>query len=317
MRLWFLNECIEVNRKTLGNTDISVSELCLGTMYFGTKVDTANARSIMDVFCDHGGNFIDTANNYSFWVGGNGEESEFLIGKWMAEQKNRHEIVLATKVGAMPTDRNDPSSPLEGLRKDTIIKGLEDSLRRLKTDYVDLFYIHADLQEYPLEERWEALFQLEKEGKIRAKGCSNYELDRLQKSEQLGKSLGGSGSAALQQKMSYLHPEQVNPSSKLKFVDKEIIDFVEANEMSLLTFSVLLSGAYEKSYEDLPENYWSAENKERFAYVQKMASEEEILPSQWVLRWVKSQSERIIPLIGCSSVTQLKTNLEAFGSGKD
>lgn len=301
-----------MNKKNLGTSEISVSELCLGTMYFGTKVDTANARSVMDTFCENGGNFIDTANNYSFWVGGNGEESELLIGKWMNERNNRHEIVLATKVGAMPSDRSDPSSPLEGLRKDTIIKGLEDSLRRLKTDYVDLFYIHADLQEYPLEERWEALFQLEKEGKIRTKGCSNYELDRLRQSEELVSKIGATGSVALQQKMSYLHPAKVNPSSKLKFVNQEIVDFVEEHEMSLLTFSVLLSGAYEKSFEDLPENYWSPENKTRFLHVKKMASEEGITPSQWVLRWVKQQSNRIIPLIGASNTTQLLSNLKAF-----
>lgn len=298
-------------RKQLGKSSIHVSEFCLGTMYFGTKVDEKNAFSVLDAFVDHGGNFIDTANNYSYWVGGNGEESELLIGKWMKARKNRNEIVLATKVGAMPSDRNDPNSPLEGLKKSTIIKGLEDSLRRLQTDYIDLFYIHADLQEYALEERWEALFQLEKEGKIRLKGCSNYSLDRLETSEELGKKIGDSGSAALQQKMSYLHPAIVSPASKLKFVDNSIIAFVEENEMSLLTFSVLLSGGYERPFNELPEAYHSAKNREILEEVQKNAKELGITPSQWVLRWVKEQSDRIIPLIGASSVSQLETNLKA------
>jgi len=188
---------------------------------------------------------------------------------------------------------------------------LEKSLRRLQTNYVEIFYIHADLQKYALEERWEALFQLEKEGKIRLKGCSNYSIDRLETSEEIGKKIGGSGSAALQQKMSYLHPEIVSPESKLKFVDPSIIDFVEEHEMSLLTFSVLLSGGYERSFEELPDAYHSIKKKELFEKVQKSTKKLEITPSKWILRWVKNQTDRIKPLVAASAVRQLETNLNA------
>lgn len=298
--------------KQLGSSEIKVSSCCLGTMYFGTKVSKANSHAVLDSFLDYGGNFIDTANNYAFWIGGNGEESELLLGDWMQQRGNRKDIVLATKVGAMPKDRNDPSSPLEGLRAKTIVQGCEDSLRRLKTDYIDLFYIHADLKEYPLEERWEALYQLEKSGKIRLKGSSNYELERLVASEEIGRKISDSGSAALQQKMSYLHPKTVRPGSNLRFVNDAIIDYLEEHNISLLTFSVLLSGGYEKSFEELPEAYHSEENRKKFDFVQEQAKAKNLTPSQWVLNWVAEQSDQIIPLIAASSVDQLEVNTKVF-----
>lgn len=301
-----------MERKPLGTSSINVSEACLGTMYFGTKVSAPNAHAVLDGFIDHGGNFIDTANNYSYWVGGNGEESETLLGKWTRDRRNRNDIVLATKVGAMPSDRTDPTSPLEGLKSETIIKSCEDSLRRLQTDYIDLFYIHADLKQYPLHERWEALYQLEKSGKIRCKGSSNYELDRLVASEKIGAEISESASTALQQKMSYLHPESVRPESNLRFVTKDIIDFIEANKISLLTYSVLLSGGYERGYEDLPAEYHSDENKNKFNHIIQSAKDQNITPSQWVLQWILEQSDQIIPLIAASSLTQLQTNLAVF-----
>lgn len=301
-----------MRRKQLGNSTIEVSSCCLGTMYFGTKVSESAAFSVLDAYLDQGGNFIDTANNYAYWVGGNGEESELLLGKWMQLRGNREEIVLATKVGAMPVDRNDPNSSLEGLQAKTIIEGCEASLRRLNTDCIDLFYIHADLKEYPLQERWEALYQLEKSGKIRLKGCSNYDIDRLLTSEQLGHQIDGSQSSALQQKMSYLHPKNMRPESNLRFVDSAILKYVEENQLSLLTFSVLLSGGYERSFEALPEAYHSDENRKKFEYVQQQAKAENLTPSQWVLRWISKESDQIIPLIAASSIQQLELNTQVF-----
>jgi aryl-alcohol dehydrogenase-like predicted oxidoreductase len=281
-------------------------------MYFGTKVSEEAAFNVLDTFHNSGGNFIDTANNYSYWVGGNGEESELLLGKWMQQNGSRKHIILATKVGAMPKDRNNPASKLEGLRSNTIIQGCEDSLRRLKTDYLDLFYIHADLKEYPLEERWEALFQLEKSGKIRSKGCSNYDFNRLVESENIGRKIGNSGSTAFQQKMSFLHPKNVSNESNLRFVDADILKYVEENQRSLLTYSVLLSGGYEREFEELPEEYQSDDNQKKFEFVLQQSKEANLTPSQWVLQWISQQSEQIIPLIAASSVQQLNMNLAVF-----
>jgi len=298
--------------KKLGSTDNSVSACCLGTMYFGTKVNETNAHALLDGFLDHGGNFIDTANNYAYWIGGNGEESELLLGKWMQKRGNRNDIILATKIGAMPHDRNNPTSSLEGLDYQTIIKGCEDSLKRLRTDYIDLYYIHADLQQYPLEERWEALYQLEKAGKIRLKGSSNYELDRLMTSEEIAHNSSSSASSALQQKMSYLLPNAVRPESNLKFVSNEIIQYIEEQKISLLTYSVLLSGAYERTFDELPEEYRSEENREKLQQVQYEAKAQNCTPSQWVLQWISEQSDQIIPLIGASTVDQLEANIAVF-----
>lgn len=304
--------------KQLGQSDIQVSEACLGTMYFGTTVDEKNAFQVLDAFIDRGGNFIDTANNYCYWNGkGMGDESELLISKWLKARNNRSDIILASKIGARPelpemTNPSDANFKLEGLRKETIIKAVEDSLRRLDTDYLDLCYIHADLEAYPLEERWEALHQLETSGKIRLKGCSNYKPDRLAESENVGRQLTGNGSHALQQKMSYLLPANIDPNGVLRFVDDAIVDYVEEHQLSLLTYSVLLSGAYEKGYDTLPNVYFSEQNKAKFERVLSEAEQQGITPSQWVLREIQATSKQIIPLVAASSLKQLSLNLDAF-----
>ena len=133
----------------LGNTGQLVSELCLGTMYFGTKVDRLQSENILNHYCDTGGNFIDTSNNYSFWwEGGTGNESEELIGQWLKERK-RDDVIIATKCGARPTAYHGDleSIQLDGLSYDTIIKSVEDSLKRLDTDYIDILYAHIDFHD--------------------------------------------------------------------------------------------------------------------------------------------------------------------------
>src|SRR2546423_866047 len=110
-----------------GEEGVPVSPLCLGTMFFGTLVDEEASFAVLDRFLDAGGTFIDTANSYSFWAGGTGDESELLLGRWLASRGVRDQIVLATKVGARP----GLAAPREGLSAETIKAGLEGSLRRL------------------------------------------------------------------------------------------------------------------------------------------------------------------------------------------
>ncbi len=301
-----------MDKKSLGNTDYYVSEACLGTMYFGTKVAKENAFRVLDCYIDHGGNFIDTANNYAYWVGGTGDESELLLGQWMKERGNRNNVVLSSKVGARPDVNPSNQFKLEGLSKKTIIKGVENSLRRLKCSYLDLCYLHVDLLEYPLHERLEALYILKKDGKIVSKGCSNIRSDRYVESEELNEKNGWSAFSAVQQKFSYLLPEKIDPEALLKFVDQPLIQECEKRNAALLTYSVLLLGAYEKGFEALPEEYQSSENRNKYAQISEEASEYGWTPSQWVLNWVRNQSKQIIPIIAASSTKQLEENLQIW-----
>ncbi len=155
--------------KNLGKTGLKVSELCLGSMQFGWTAPRENAKRVFDAFYDAGGNFIDTADIYSRWAPGNpGGVAEELIGNWL-KTKPRQQVIIATKVyGAMGDGPND-----RGLSRKHILDACDASLRRLQTDYIDLYQTHAWDAATPLEETLRALDDLVHAGKVRYIGCSN------------------------------------------------------------------------------------------------------------------------------------------------
>ncbi|MGQ9888014.1 MAG: aldo/keto reductase [Aggregatilineales bacterium] len=156
--------------KTLGRTGLKVSRLCLGTMTFGWSADETVSRAIMDAAFAAGINFLDTADIYSRWVPGNpGGVSEEIIGRWL-KTKPRHQVIIATKVRGRMWD--GPTG--EGLSRHHIMQAVEDSLRRLQTDYIDLYQTHSPDDDTPLEETLSALDALVRAGKVRYIGASNY-----------------------------------------------------------------------------------------------------------------------------------------------
>ncbi|MCB8979944.1 MAG: aldo/keto reductase [Ardenticatenaceae bacterium] len=166
--------------RRLGHTGLKVSTICLGTMQFGWSADATTSHAIMSRAVELGCNFFDTADVYSRWVDGNeGGDSERIIGDWLtANQVRRESLVLATKVrGQVGDGPND-----EGLSRGHIMTAVEDSLRRLQTDYIDLYQVHWPDEETPLEETLSALTDLVRAGKVRYIGCSNYPAWLLAKS---------------------------------------------------------------------------------------------------------------------------------------
>ncbi|MGW2282832.1 aldo/keto reductase [Streptomyces sp. NPDC001770] len=161
--------------RKLGTSGLEVFPLALGGNVFGWTADEAQSFAVLDAYTAAGGNFVDTADAYSAWVPGNqGGESETLIGKWLKARGNRADVVVATKVGAHPAYR--------GLATGTVKSAVEESLRRLDTDYIDLYYTHYDDESVPVEEIVTALDQLVKEGKVREIGASNISPERLRAS---------------------------------------------------------------------------------------------------------------------------------------
>ena len=157
---------------TIPETDLVVHPLCLGTNIFGGNADEAQSYAVMDAYRSHGGNFIDTADMYNQWVPGHvGGESEAIIGSWMKKTGNRSEMVIATKVGKM--DRRPGLSPAN------IFAACQESLDRLQTDYIDLYYSHEDDAAVPMEETLAAYGQLIAEGKVRYIAASNFSPERL------------------------------------------------------------------------------------------------------------------------------------------
>jgi len=167
--------------RSLGQSDIQVSPIVFGGNVFGWTIDEATSFSILDALADTGINFIDTADMYSQWKPGNeGGESETILGKWFKQRGKRDQFVLATKVGIM-TRR-------PGLSRANIMQAIDDSLKRLQTDYVDLYFSHRDLPDSaPLEETLSAYDDLIKAGKVRLIGASNYSGARLREAAAISK----------------------------------------------------------------------------------------------------------------------------------
>ncbi|PRX63797.1 aryl-alcohol dehydrogenase-like predicted oxidoreductase [Nonomuraea fuscirosea] len=156
----------------IGDSDLEVSPLCLGGNAFGWTADEDTSFAVLDAYAEAGGNFIDTADMYSHWIpGGSGGESERIIGRWMKARGNRDQMVIATKVGALPG--------LDDLAARTIRRGAEDSLRRLGIDHIDLYYAHVDDPSTPLAETLGAFDALVRAGLVRHIAASNITADRL------------------------------------------------------------------------------------------------------------------------------------------
>lgn len=163
-----------MKKRKLGNSGLEVAPLAFGGNVFGWTVDEPTAFKLLDAFVSDGFNLIDTADIYSRWVPGNqGGESETIIGNWLKHSGNREKVVIATKVGM------EMGPGMKGLSKTYIPRAVEDSLRRLKTDYIDLYQSHEDDKETPLEQTLSAFAQLIEQGKVRAIGASNYAAERL------------------------------------------------------------------------------------------------------------------------------------------
>jgi aryl-alcohol dehydrogenase-like predicted oxidoreductase len=160
---------------TIPQTDLVVHPLCLGSNIFGSNADEAQSHAVMDAYSSHAGNFIDTADMYNQWVEGHvGGESESVIGSWMKKHNNRQSMVIATKVSKMDTR--------PGLSAKNIFAACEESLNRLQTDYIDLYYSHSDDETVSLEETLGAYAQLIAQGKVRYIAASNFTPARLRES---------------------------------------------------------------------------------------------------------------------------------------
>jgi aryl-alcohol dehydrogenase-like predicted oxidoreductase len=163
--------------RELGRSGLAISPLMLGGNVFGWTADEATSFAVLDAFVAGGGNAIDTADGYSVWVPGHvGGESETLIGKWLQRRGRRDDVIIATKVGWEVNAEN------KGLAKNYILRAVEGSLRRLGTDYIDLYQSHKDDPTVPVAETLEAYAQLVKEGKVRVIGASNFTAERLKES---------------------------------------------------------------------------------------------------------------------------------------
>ena len=210
---------------TLPQTPLQVHPLCLGGNVFGWSADEKNSEEVLSYFVDHGGNFVDTADMYSQWGEGHvGGESETIIGNWMKKRANRSSVIVATKVAKLDTR--------PGLSAKNIAAACDDSLRRLKTDYIDLYYAHQDDPDTPIEETLQAFDNLVKAGKVRYIAASNFSAERLQQSIDIAKSQGWARYVAAQDHYNLLE----------RGYESALRPTVEGNEMAQIPYFGLARG---------------------------------------------------------------------------
>ena len=292
--------------RRLGRTGLRVSALCLGGNTFGWTTDQKASEAVLDAYVEAGGNFIDTADVYSRWVPGHkGGESEDVLGKWMKTRGNRRGVIIATKVmGPMGPGPNDT-----GLSRQHIIEGVEDSLKRLQTDFIDLYQAHWDDRDTPIEETLRAFDDLVRQGKVRYIGASNYQAWRLTRA--LWES----------DRRAYVRYESIQPKYNLVFRDeyeRELEPLCLEQSIGVIPYSSLgsgfLSGKYHRGRE-LPKTaragnvekiYMTDRGFTVLEAVEKVAAGAGATAAQVALSWLAHRPGITAPIASATSVTQLK-----------
>jgi aryl-alcohol dehydrogenase-like predicted oxidoreductase len=303
--------------RNLGDTGLKVSEICLGTMQFGWTADEKTSFEVMTAAYEAGINFLDTADIYSSWVEGNpGGVSETIIGRWLKSGvAKRDQIVIATKVrGRMGEGPND-----EGLSRRHIFTAAQASLRRLNTDYIDLYQVHWPDESTPIDETLSALDDLVRRGVVRYIGGSNFPAWRLMQSLWTSDKYGLHRFSSLQPHYNILHREEY---------EREIEDVCQTYGLGVLPYSPLaggfLTGKYRRDKAPTPgtrgasserlKKYMSTERSwETLNVLKRLGAEKGKTISQMALGWLLSRPSVTSPIIGPRTVEQLEDNLGAVG----
>lgn len=295
-------------KRKLGNSHLEVPVLCLGGNVYGWTLSEADSVRQLDHALEAGLNFIDTADVYSRWAPGHkGGESETIIGKWLAQSGKRAQVILATKVGM------DMGDGKQGLKAAYIQQAVEDSLRRLQTDYIDLYQSHKDDESTPIEETLEAYSKLIQAGKIRHIGASNYSGKRLAEAIELSQKHKLPAYISLQPHYNLVHREEF---------ESTLLPVVQEHNIGVIPYFALAAGFLTGKYRSAAD----AEGKARGGMVGKyinprglsildaldaVAKKHNSSPATVALAWLIAQPGITAPIASATSESQLQTLVAA------
>ena len=296
-----------MKKVTIKNTDLEIAPINFGGNVFGWTLDEKESFNILNKFTEGGFNFIDTADTYSWWVNGKGGQSEEIIGKWMKERKNRQDIVLATKVGSETKEHGFDIS------KKHILKSVDESLQRLGTDYIDLYYTHFDDNKTPVEETLSAYDEIVKAGKVRYIAASNVSPERLIESFEVAEKNNFPKYVALQPHYNLVERE--------KF-ETEYAPLVEKFGLSAFPYWSLaagfLTGKYrtEADFETTArgggiKKYFDDKGKAVLAALDKVSEKHQSQPATVALAWLLANPLITAPIVSATSERQLQTIFDA------
>ncbi|MFI7443534.1 aldo/keto reductase [Nonomuraea indica] len=288
--------------------------IALGTIPFGTTVSERDSFAILDRFHEAGGTMLDTSNNYPFWIEGcSGDESELTIGAWLAARGHRDAVVVGTKTGARPTVPGDRTlGSAEGLSAAAVARAAEDSLRRLRTDRIDVYWAHVEDRSVPLEETLGAFDALVREGKVRSVGASNVPTWRLERARAASAARGWAPYTHVQLRHSYLRPRPFTRLAESGHViaSDEMLDYVRSEpDVTLWAYNTLMAGRYTRADRPLPESYEHPGTTRRLAVLREVAAELGVTANQVVLAWILADGH--VPIVGVSNLEQLDEAIAA------
>lgn len=290
------------NKRRIGQSELQTRPFVLGTNVFGWTADEKESFRILDAYTDAGFNFIDTADVYSNWIDGNkGGESETIIGNWIKKTGKRDDIYIATKVGSAMSDTQ------KGLKKDYILKEAEASLKRLNTDYIDLYFVHFDDLSTPVEETLEAFAKLIEAGKVGYIGTSNMSPERLRESLEASKKNNLPAYVCLEPEYN-LYDRKGYETNYEPLVEEFGLGVISYYSLA----SGFLTGKYE-SKEDLTgkqrggkiEEYLNDRGRRIITTLKEVAADYKATPAQIALAWLQARPSITAPIASVSKTSQL------------
>ncbi|AVR46633.1 alcohol dehydrogenase [Christiangramia fulva] len=295
--------------KKLGNTELKAAPIVFGGNVFGWTADEKQSFQLLDSILEKGFNMIDTADVYSRWAKGNtGGESESIIGRYLKERKNREKLIIATKVGSSMREGGE-----KDISKEHILEAVDDSLRRLQTDYIDLYLTHWDDDKTPVEETLDAYQTLIKQGKVRYIGASNLSPERLKASLEASKNEGLPKYEVFQPEYSLMQRE--------KF-EGEIREICEKENLGVISYFSLASGFLTGKYksksdiegrerEKFLKNYFDERGERVLEVLKNTARKYEVSEAAVALRWIIQRPGITAPIASATKLSQLKAFDEA------
>ncbi len=287
----------------ISHTDLEISPVNLGGNVFGWTLDEQQSFAILDQFVDGGFNFIDTADTYPWWINGTGGLSETIIGKWMKARANRNKVVIATKVGSETKKHGFDVS------KKHILKSVDESLQRLQTDYIDLYYTHFDDEKTPIEETLSAYDEIIKAGKVRYIAASNLSPERLTESFNVAEKEGLPKYVALQPHYNLVEREKY---------ETQYQPIAEKYGLSVFPYWSLAAGFLTGKYRSeadlsksvrggLAKKYLNKKGLEVLSALDKVSIKHEATPATVALAWLLAQPNIDAPIASATSKSQLET----------
>ncbi|MBC7765052.1 MAG: aldo/keto reductase [Hyphomonadaceae bacterium] len=296
--------------------DIKISNLVLGTDYFGTTVTQQTAFELMDLYVANGGNCLDTARVYADWLPNGHGASERLIGEWLKSRKNRNALLISTKGGHPPLD-----NMAQGRLSRTCIEGdLEESLKALDIEHIDIYWLHRDDLTTPVSEIMETLHTLVQKGKVRAVGCSNWSVQRIKQANDfaLKNNLTPFCASQIQWSLACSTPDVHKDPTIVCMNDDEYRGYLDLN-MPIMAYSSQAKGFFAKAAAQGLETinqkafarFCTPENIQRLERVKQYASEQHLTPTAVALGYILCNRISGMAIVGCKSTEQLKDTLTA------